>query len=49
MVFSKINVKVSYPETKRIYKDDIKKEVDLYEVEIEHVDIIIALGNMRNQ
>ena len=49
MVFSKINVKVSYPETRKIYKDDIKKEVDLYEVEIEHVDIIMALGNMRNQ
>ena len=49
MVFSKINVDVSYPETKKIYKDDIKKEVDLYEVEIENVDIIMALGNMRNQ
>ena len=49
MVFSKINVKVNYPESRKIYKDDIKKEVDLYEVEIEDVDIIIALGNMRNQ
>ena len=49
MVFSKINVAVNYLETKKIYRDDIKKEVDLYEVEMNNVDIIIALGNMRNQ
>ena len=49
MVLSKINATVNYIETKKIHKDDIKKEVDLYEVEIKDVDIIIALGNMRNQ
>ena len=49
MVLSKINATVNYIETKKIHKDDIKKEVDLYEVEIKDIDIIIALGNMRNQ
>ena len=49
MVLSKLNAAVKYPESRKIYRDDIKKEVDLYEVEIERVDIIIALGNMRNQ
>jgi hypothetical protein len=49
MVLSKINATVNYLESKKIHKDDIKKEVDLYEVEIKDVDIIIALGNMRNQ
>ena len=49
MLLSKLNAAVKYPESRKIYRDDIKKEVDLYEVEIERVDIIIALGNMRNQ
>ena len=49
MVLSKINVSVNYSETKKIHKDDIKQEVDLYEVEIKNVDIIIALGNIQNK
>ena len=49
MVLSKINVSVNYSETKKIHKDDIKQEVELYEVEIKNVDIIIALGNMQNK
>ena len=49
MVLSKINFKVNYPETKKIHKDDVNQEVDLYEIEVESLDIIIALGNMQNQ
>ena len=49
MVLSKINASINYPETKTINKDDVKQEVNLYQLEIADVDVIIALGNMQNK
>jgi predicted NAD-dependent protein-ADP-ribosyltransferase YbiA (DUF1768 family) len=48
MVLSKLNENVSYPELKSIYKDDFNIEANLYQIEIDDVDIIIAIGNTKN-
>lgn len=48
MVLSKINNEVSYPELKRVDSDDLKTEADLYQIEINGIDIIIAIGNSKN-
>lgn len=47
MVLSKISEDVSYPELKRVNADDLKKKANLYEVDIDDVDILIAVGNMK--
>ena len=48
MVLSKLNENVSYPELKSIYKDDFNIEANLYQIELDDVDIIIAIGNTKN-
>jgi predicted NAD-dependent protein-ADP-ribosyltransferase YbiA (DUF1768 family) len=48
MVLSKISEDVSYPELKRVNTDDFKKKANLYEIDIDDVDILIAVGNMKN-
>jgi hypothetical protein len=48
MVLSKINDSVSYPELKSVDSGDIKKEANLYQMEIKDVDVIVALGNAKN-
>ncbi|MDA9072851.1 hypothetical protein N9K75_03160, partial [bacterium] len=48
MVLSKINSEVSYPELKSVDYGDLKKEADLYQVEINDIDVVIALGNSKN-
>ena len=48
MVLSKINSEVSYPELKRVDSDDLKTEVNLYQIEINGIDVIIAVGNSKN-
>ena len=48
MVLSKINNEVSYPELKRVDSDDLKTEANLYQIEINGIDIIIAVGNSKN-
>lgn len=48
MVVSKINVDVSYPEIKTVNQDDLEMEANLYQLEIKEVDVIIALGNVKN-
>lgn len=48
MVLSKINSEVSYPELKRVDSDDLKTEANLYQIEINGVDVIIAVGNSKN-
>ena len=48
MVVSKINSSVSYPEIKSVDKTDLKLEANLYEIEAHGVDIIIAIGNIKN-
>ena len=47
MVLSKLNSKISYPELKKMYIDDLKLEADLYEIEVHGLDIIIAIGNAK--
>ena len=48
MVLSKINDEVSYPELKSVDSGDMKKEANLYQIEIKDVDIVIAVGNAKN-
>jgi hypothetical protein len=48
MVLSKIDSDVSYPELKSVDSGDLKKEANLYQLEIKGVDIIIAIGNGKN-
>jgi len=47
MVQSKITSGVDYPELKKVLNDDLKLEANLYEVEIEDVNVIIAIGNAK--
>ena len=48
MVLSKINNSISYHELKNVDVDDLKKESPLYQIEVNGVDIIIAIGNAKN-
>ena len=48
MVLSKINRDVSYPELKSVDSGDLKTEASLYQIEIKDVDVIIAVGNVKN-
>ena len=47
MVLSKINKSVSYFETKKVDSNDLSKEADLYEINANGVNIIIAIGNAK--
>ena len=48
MVLSKINKDVSYPELKSVDSGDLKMEANLYQLEINGIDVIIAVGNSKN-
>lgn len=49
MVLSKLDPNnVSYPELKSVDSGDLKTEANLYQLEIEGVDVIIAVGNGKN-
>ena len=48
MVLSKINNDISYPELKSVDSSDLKKEPTLYQIEIENIEVIIAVGNAKN-
>lgn len=48
MVVSKIDNNISYPEIKTVDPDDLEMESNLYQIEIQDVDVIIALGNVKN-
>jgi predicted NAD-dependent protein-ADP-ribosyltransferase YbiA (DUF1768 family) len=48
MVLSKINSEVSYPELKSVDSGDLKTEANLFQLEIKNVDVMIAVGNAKN-
>ena len=48
MVLSKLDKKVNYPEIKNVDNSDLKKEADLYQIELFDIEIIIAIGNAKN-
>ena len=48
MVLSKINPQVSYPELKTVDANDFQKEANLYQITIDGVDVIIAIGSAKN-
>jgi len=48
MVLSKINRDLSYPELKSVDSGDLKMEAELYQIEVNDVDIIVAIGNVKN-
>ena len=48
MVLSKINSSISYPELKSVDSGDLKKEANLYQIEVQDEEIIIAVGNSKN-
>ena len=48
MVKSKIYSGVSYPELKSVDSGDTKLEADLYQIEINGIDVMIAVGNAKN-
>ena len=48
MVLSKLDKDVSYPEFKSVDSGDLKMEANLYQLEINDVDVIIAVGNAKN-
>lgn len=47
MVLSKIS-DVSYPEIKSLDKNDVEFETDMYQILVNDIDIIIAIGNVKN-
>ena len=45
MVVSKINKRINYPELKTIPQIDIKKTLELYQIEVQDIEIVIAIGS----
>ena len=48
MVLSKIDGSISYPELKKVYPEDSKMEAELYEIQVNNVDIIVAVGSAKD-
>jgi len=48
MVLSRINTNVSYPELKKVDTDDLQTEADLYQIEVNDIEIIVAIGSAKN-
>jgi predicted NAD-dependent protein-ADP-ribosyltransferase YbiA (DUF1768 family) len=48
MVLSKIDSNVSYPELKSVDPEDLKKEATLYQIDVNGIEIIVAIGNSKN-
>ena len=49
MVVSKINKYITYPEVKSVNVSDLDMEANLYQIEVDGADIIVALGNQQNK
>ena len=48
MVVSKLDKTINYVELKTIFPEDVKKESDLYEITVDDINIIIAVGRAKN-
>jgi predicted NAD-dependent protein-ADP-ribosyltransferase YbiA (DUF1768 family) len=48
MVLSKINSTVDYPELKRVDPTDLHHDSSLYQLKVKDIDVIIAIGNSKN-
>lgn len=48
MVVSKLDSSVNYPELKRVEPNDLSKESNLYQIELNGINIIVAIGSARN-
>lgn len=44
MVVSKINKRINYPELNTIPHIDVKKTLELYQIEVQDIEIVIAIG-----
>jgi predicted NAD-dependent protein-ADP-ribosyltransferase YbiA (DUF1768 family) len=49
MVVSRIDPSISYSELKAVDPNDLEKEKNLYQIDIDGVDIIIAVGHAKNE
>ena len=47
MVLSRLNEDINYPDINSVDKEDINYESSLYQIDIDDIIIIIALGNVR--
>jgi predicted NAD-dependent protein-ADP-ribosyltransferase YbiA (DUF1768 family) len=48
MVLSELVKNVSYPELKSVFQDDFNIEANLYQLKILGIEVIIAVGNVKN-
>ena len=48
MVTSRLDKTIIYNENNTVYDDDIDYESSLYQIEVYNLDLIIALGNIKN-
>ena len=48
MVLSKINKNVSYHEIKNVDPSDLKQLANLYQIEVSDIEVIVAIGNSKN-
>jgi len=48
MVVSKINPEVNFIELSKIYEEDKRKELDIYQMELLNEDILISIGGIQN-
>jgi len=48
MVVSKLKNSINYVERKRVANDDLKMEKSLYQIEINGIEVIVAVGNAKN-